>query len=311
MTATSNVIDQEKMAVIIQEVVGENRGGGAYFPSFSGVGRSLNYYPLGDERAEDGVVQVAVGLGKYIVDGGQALRFSPRHPASVLQTSTLDLALRDTQTRLDALELASTTDDMTVDDGYNIVRRRVQDFADTACCATWCRPSTPTTARPRLRAAGPLATCGHIQLHAAPRSVPLAEAADFMLSAGQNEMRRPVEIEFAGNVFPTPGKDGLKGHIYWLQIRPIIDKKDMVDDDIIDVDDSRVILKSATALGHGNIDNVDTIVYVRPETFNSRNNGEVAEEIERINREFIAQGKNYALIGPAAGVRATPRSAYP
>ena len=93
MTATSNVIDQEKMAVIIQEVVGENRGGGAYFPSFSGVGRSLNYYPLGDERAEDGVVQVAVGLGKYIVDGGQALRFSPRHPASVLQTSTLDLSL--------------------------------------------------------------------------------------------------------------------------------------------------------------------------------------------------------------------------
>ena len=128
---------------------------------------------------------------------------------------------------------------------------------------------------------------------------PLAEAADFMLSAGQNEMRRPVEIEFAGNVFPTPGKDGLKGHIYWLQIRPIIDKKDMVDDDIIDVDDSRVILKSATALGHGNIDNVDTIVYVRPETFNSRNNGEVAEEIERINREFIAQGKNYVLMpGP-------------
>ncbi len=312
MTATSNVIDQEKMAVIIQEVVGENRGGGAYFPSFSGVGRSLNYYPLGDERAEDGVVQVAVGLGKYIVDGGQALRFSPRHPASVLQTSTLDLALRDTQTRLDALELASTTDDMTVDDGYNIVRRRVQDFADTGVLRHMVSTFDPNDGvlrdyeqQGRWRR---VVTFNSMLCHGA---FPLAEAADFMLSAGQNEMRRPVEIEFAGNVFPTPGKDGLKGHIYWLQIRPIIDKKDMVDDDIIDVDDSRVILKSATALGHGNIDNVDTIVYVRPETFNSRNNGEVAEEIERINREFIAQGKNYVLIGPGRWGSSDPALGIP
>ncbi|MDE6085861.1 MAG: phosphoenolpyruvate synthase, partial [Muribaculaceae bacterium] len=104
MTATSNVIDQEKMAVIIQEVVGKDYDG-FYFPSFSGVGRSLNYYPLGNEKPEDGVTEIAVGLGKYIVDGGLSLRFSPRHPDKVLQTSTLDLALRDTQTRLYALHM--------------------------------------------------------------------------------------------------------------------------------------------------------------------------------------------------------------
>ena len=92
MTATSNVIDQEKMAVIIQEVVGKDYDG-YYFPSFAGVGRSLNYYPLGDETPEEGVAEVAVGLGKYIVDGGRALRFSPKHPTKVLQTSTLELAL--------------------------------------------------------------------------------------------------------------------------------------------------------------------------------------------------------------------------
>ena len=104
MTATSNIIDQEKMAVILQEVVGKDVDG-YYFPSFSGVGRSLNYYPLRDEKPEDGVAEIAVGLGKYIVDGGVGLRFSPRHPESVLQTSELELALRDTQTRMYALDM--------------------------------------------------------------------------------------------------------------------------------------------------------------------------------------------------------------
>lgn len=104
MTATSNVIDQEKMAIILQEVVGTQYDD-RYYPSFSGVGRSLNYYPINDEKAEDGVVDLAVGLGKYIVDGGRSLRFSPKHPRNVLQTSTLDLALSDTQTRFYALDL--------------------------------------------------------------------------------------------------------------------------------------------------------------------------------------------------------------
>ena len=99
-----------------------------YFPSFSGVGRSLNYYPLGNETAEDGVAEVAVGLGKYIVDGGLSLRFSPRHPANALQTSELSLALRDTQTRMYALDM-SDIESFKVDDGFNIVKKSVQDVA--------------------------------------------------------------------------------------------------------------------------------------------------------------------------------------
>ena len=130
MTATSNVIDQEKMAVIIQEVVGEERGE-YYFPSFSGVGRSLNYYPLGDELPEDGVAEIAVGLGKYIVDGSRALRFSPRHPAHALQTSTLDLALRDTQTHLFAMKKGGDEFSVKVDEGECLMRKSVQDFAGT------------------------------------------------------------------------------------------------------------------------------------------------------------------------------------
>ena len=132
MTATSNVIDQEKMAVIIQEVAGRETAG-YYYPSFSGVGRSLNYYPINDETPEDGVAEVAVGLGKYIVDGGLALRFSPKHPRHVLQTSEIKLALRDTQTQLYAIPVERSgdggSDEFKTDDSFNISKISVQDAA--------------------------------------------------------------------------------------------------------------------------------------------------------------------------------------
>ncbi|MEG1546281.1 MAG: PEP/pyruvate-binding domain-containing protein, partial [Bacteroides sp.] len=118
MQATSNVIDQEKMAVILQEVVG-NQYGERYYPSMSGVARSLNYYPIGDQKAEEGTVNIALGLGKYIVDGGMTLRFSPYHPNHVLQTSEVDMALRETQTQFYALDLKNAGDNFSIDDGFN------------------------------------------------------------------------------------------------------------------------------------------------------------------------------------------------
>ncbi|MDE6611156.1 MAG: phosphoenolpyruvate synthase, partial [Muribaculaceae bacterium] len=182
MTATSNVIDQEKMAVIIQEVVGENHSG-YYFPSFAGVGRSLNYYPLGDEQTDDGVVEMAVGLGKYIVDGGRGLRFSPRHPDHALQTSTLDLALRDTQRRIFTL---STEPQFSVqlDEGANIVKKDVQDFAGTGALRYMVSSYDPFDGmlrdyeHERLRR---VVTFSNILRD---KSLPLAEALDFMLCQG-------------------------------------------------------------------------------------------------------------------------------
>ena len=126
MTATSNVIDQEKMAVILQEVVGKQYDG-RYYPNISGVLRSLNYYPIGDERAEDGIASLALGLGKYIVDGGQTLRVSPYHPHQVLQTSELETALRETQTRFYALDTKHVGSDFKVDDGFNILNLKVKE----------------------------------------------------------------------------------------------------------------------------------------------------------------------------------------
>ena len=322
MTATSNVIDQEKMAVIIQEAVGDFHNG-YYFPSFSGVGRSLNYYPINDEVAEDGVAQVAVGLGKYIVDGGASLRFSPMHPENVLQTSTLDLALRDTQTKLLALEQKETGEKIQVDDGFNIVKKPVQDFANTG--ALKYIASTYDYANDMIidyeAPVGRRVITFNNMLR--DKAFPLAEAIHFMLDMGQKEMMRPVEIEFAGIVADdkkqtyvdyrnteTVAKK-LKGHIYWLQIRPIIDKKDMVDDEILDAADADAILKCNTALGHGNIENVDTIIYVRPENFNSFNNPLVAQEINELNSKYVAEGKNYLLIGPGRWGSSDPSLGVP
>lgn len=295
MTATSNVIDQEKMAVIIQEVVGESVGD-YYFPSFSGVGRSLNYYPINDEIPEDGVVETAVGLGKYIVDGGLSLRFSPKHADKVLQTSTLDLALRDTQTRFYALNMKNDPEaTFKVDDGFNIAKLRIQDVAQSG--ALRYMVSTYDFRDQVIRDCDEgegrrVVTFANILQHDV---FPLAKITDFMLSKGQQEMGRPVEIEFAGilNI-----NDRGKGTIYWLQIRPIVEKKDIVDESILGLPDDKVLLRSNTALGHGNIENVDTVVYVRPENFSSSNNSLIAREIEKINRNFTERNEGYVLIGP-------------
>lgn len=294
MTATSNVIDQEKMAVIIQEVVGSETGG-YYFPSFSGVGRSLNYYPIGREKPEDGVAEIAVGLGKYIVDGGVGLRFSPPHPDCALQTSELELALRDTQTRMYALDMQHLTEDFKVDDSFNIVKKSVQDIAPTG--ALRYMVSTFDFRDNVLRdndfgEGRRVVTFNNILKH---NVFPLAESVDFMLKNGQHYMSRPVEIEFAGLIDVN---GSTKGRVYWLQIRPIVDRKELVDEHLLELPDSQLILRSNTALGHGSIDNVNTIVYVRPDRFSSSNNSLIAREIEKINRNFTAQGINYILIGP-------------
>ena len=298
MNATSNVIDQEKMAVILQEVVGDDHDG-LYYPGFSGVGRSLNYYPLNDEVAEDGVAEVAVGLGKYIVDGGMALRFSPKHPNKVLQTSTLQLALRDTQTQLYALPMdGSGSERFAVDDSFNIRKVNVNDAARTGALRYLVSTFDVNDRMLRDTDAGigrKVVTFANVLNHGV---FPLAGIVDFMLTTGQYEMGRPVEIEFAGNINPDAMRSDRKGKVYWLQIRPIVDKKEMLDDSLLDVPDSDLILRSDTALGHGVMDGVRHIVYVKPSTFDSMRNPDTAREIEEINRRMTEEGKPYILIGP-------------
>lgn len=294
MTATSNVIDQEKMAVIIQEVVGETHNG-MFFPSFSGVGRSINFYPVGREEASDGVAEVAVGLGKYIVDGGVSLRFSPKHPDCALQTSDIKLALRDTQTKLYALDLTST-EDFQVDDGFNILKKSIQDMAPTGALRYML--STYDFRDNLLRdteyADGrKVVTFNNILKHSV---LPLASAVDFMLSKGAQEMSRPVEIEFAGVI--NSDKQPTQCRLFWLQIRPIVDRKEIVDKELLQTSDDKLLLKSTSALGNGLIDNISRVVYVKENSFSFDNNQQIARQLDDLNRKCLDKGINYMLIGP-------------
>ena len=311
MNATSNVIDQEKMAVILQGMAGAEHGG-FYYPSFSGVGRSLNYYPVGDETSEEGVVEVAAGLGSYIVDGGKALRFSPAHPDKVLQTSTLELALRDTQTYLHALPISAAEDfKFTPDDTFNIVKVPVADAFKTGALKYLVSTFDINDRMIRDNEFGPgrkVVTFANVLRHG---SFPLADIAGFMLQTGQYEMGRPVEIEFAGNIFPKPDEEGRKGIIYWLQIRPIVDQKEMLDDSVTEVADEEVILRSDSALGHGVMDGVKYIVYVKPEAFDTLRTRDIAAEVGEVNEQMTSAGAPYILIGPGRWGTSDPSLGIP
>lgn len=297
MNATSNVIDQEKMAVILQEVVGDYHDG-YYYPSFSGVGRSINYYPVGDEQASEGVVEVAAGLGKYIVDGGMALRFSPRHPAKALQTSTVQLALRDTQKQIYALQLSEASDFKT-DDAFNLKKISVAEAFKSGSLKYLVSTFDLNDYMIRDSGFGPgrkLVTFANVLKQ---NVFPLAEASQLMLATGQYEMGRPVEIEFAGIIDPDAAKsESGKGMIYWLQMRPIVDRKEMLDDSVLDVPDERLIVKSDSALGHGLMDNVRTVVYVRSEGFDPAGNVALAQDVDAVNRMMTEQNRPYVLVGP-------------
>ena len=293
MTATSNVIDQEKMAVILQEVVG-NTYGTHYYPNISGVLRSLNYYPIGDEKAEDGIASLALGLGKYIVDGGQTLRVSPYHPHQVLQTSEMETALRETQTRFYALDLANAGEDFKVDDGFNILKLRVREADKDKSLNFLASTYDPydQIIRDGIYEGGRkvITFAGMLQQNV----FPFPEIMQMCMRLGAEAMHRPVEIEFACNVNPNRTID-----FYLLQIRPIVDSKQMLETDLTTIPDERCLLRSHCSLGHGINEDVYDVVYVKTdENFTASSNPEIALEIEQINRRFLDEGKGYVLVGP-------------
>lgn len=294
MTATSNLIDQEKMAVVLQEVVG-SRYGDHFYPTLSGVARSLNFYPIGNEKAEDGIANIALGLGKYIVDGGQTLRFSPRHPHNILQMSTMDLALRETQTRFYALDLKNLAERFSVDDAFNLLKLSVKDADADGALRYIVSTFDPydQIIRDGYYPGGRkiLSFCNILQHDV----FPLASTLDYLLGIGQKEMGRPVEIEFAVNIDQADPK---RATFYLLQIRPIVDNKEVMDEDLSLVRNEDTLLSSTSVLGHGVVGDVYDVVYVKTGSFNSANTQAIAYEIERINRGFTDREEGYVLVGP-------------
>ena len=293
MTATSNVIDQEKMAVILQQVVGKQYDG-RFYPNISGVLRSINYYPIGDEQAEDGIASLALGLGKYIVDGGQTLRVSPYHPNQVLQTSELETALRETQTRFYALDTTHVGNDFQVDDGFNIERVKVKEAVGDGSITYLASTYDPydNVMRDGIYEGGRKVITFSAVLQ--QDVFPLPELLQMSMRYGAESMRRPVEIEFACNL-----NDDRTGEFYLLQIRPIVDSKQMLDEDVAAVPDEACLLRSHNSLGHGINDDVVDVVYVKTDDdFTAMNNPAIADDIERINRTFLDSGRGYVLVGP-------------
>lgn len=293
MQATSNVIDQEKMAVILQEVVG-NQYGDRYYPSISGVARSINYYPLGEEEAEEGTVNLALGLGKYIVDGGQTLRFCPYHPHQVLQTSEMEIALRETQTRFYALDLKNLGHNFSLDDGFNLLKLPVKEAEKDGSLQYIASTYDPydMVIRDGIYPGGrKLITFANILQHDV---FPLARILQLVQKYGQGEMRRPVEIEFAVNFNPMEKN----GTFYLLQIRPMVDVKADLDEDLEKIDENTLLLKSYNSLGHGVMEDIQDIIYVKTDGYSASNNQLIAYDIEKLNRRFLDEGKNYVLVGP-------------
>ena len=291
MQATSNVIDQEKMAVIIQEVVGTQYGD-RFYPSISGVARSLNYYPIGDEKAEEGTVSLALGLGKYIVDGGLTLRVCPYHPCQVLQTSEMEIALRETQTQFYALDLKNHGENFSLDDGFNLLKLHVREAEKDGSLQFIASTYDPydMVIRDGIYPGGrKVITFANVLQHDV---FPIPKIMQMVQEYGQEEMRRPVEIEFAVTLTKQ------KATFYLLQIRPMVDVKADLSEDLNLIPEDKLILKSFNSLGHGIMEDVFDIIYVKTEGYTASNNQLIAYEIEKLNRKFLDEDKHYVLVGP-------------
>ena len=293
MQATSNVIDQEKMAVILQEVVGTQYGD-RFYPSISGVARSLNYYPIGDEKAEEGTVSLALGLGKYIVDGGLTLRVCPYHPTQVLQTSEMEIALRETQTSFYALDLTNKGENFSLDDGFNLLKLPVKEAEKDDALQYIASTYDPydMVIRDGIYPGGrKVITFANILQHDV---FPLSRILQLSQEYGQREMRRPVEIEFA----VTLNQKEKSGTFYLLQVRPMVDVKADLAEDLNLISEDKLLLKSFNSLGHGVMEDIYDLIYVKTDGYNAGNNPTIAYEIEKMNRKLLDEGKHYVLVGP-------------
>lgn len=294
MTSTLNLIDEERMGIVLQEIVGQSHGK-RFYPTISGVGRSVNFYPIPPERSEEGIVNVALGLGKYIVEGGTSLRFSPEYPQKVMQLSTPEMVMRETQKKFYALDMISAKFEPSIDDGINILTLDLRDALKDGSLR-WTGSIFDTESHVihdgTMGEGFPLVTFANILKYDA---FPLAKIMKEILHIGQMEMNQPVEIEFAVDL-QTPSNT--PSIFYLLQIRPIVDSRMSLGPNIDVKDGEDVFLYSESALGNGTINEIQDLVYVKQEGYNPANNSAIAAEIEELNTRLQKANRPYLLMGP-------------
>lgn len=298
LQTTGNLLSEEQMAVVIQSICGTQHGG-YYYPMLSGVARSVNFYPIGGEKPQDGIVNLAFGLGKTVVEGGNTLRFSPKYPRKILQLSDPKLALRDTQKMMYALDLRPGAFKISRNDSINLVHKPVSEMLETF--------TYPETVASTYRISDNRIVPGVTEQGTRIISFdailkygkfPLAQILKDLMEICRNELMSDVEIEFAADIIPD--SNGNECVLKILQVRPISEFTSDSSQDMgtVRAEMTKCIVSSDKALGCGMIEGMKHIVYVPAERFDSAHTRDIARELSEINARMRAAGQNYLLIGP-------------
>jgi hypothetical protein len=294
LKATAHTIEEDKMAVILQELTGKKYDD-IYYPNISGVARSINFYPIGNEKPNEGIANIALGLGEIIVGGGHSLRFSPYHPKKVLQLSSPDSTQRDTQQYFFGLDLDPKSYKVSTSEAINkkkVTMRQAKDHPSLKFVASTYDLQNNIIRPGVLHDGIRVVTFDNVLKY---DTFPLPEILKDLLHIGQREMRNPIEIEFAVNL-DVP--KGLPRIFSFLQIRPIVESVVTNNELPKDFNMDDTIIYSESALGNGTYDHIRDFVYVKPDTFNPANTREIASAVEKINKKFTEQDKQYILVGP-------------
>ena len=309
--ASGNLIGEEKMAIIIQSICG-TRHGDDYYPMLSGVARSSNAYPIGSEKPSDGILNVAFGLGKTVVDGGRTLRVSPKATKKILQLSSPSLAMRDTQTEMYVLDTSPGAFKISKNDGVNLRRIPV-----TEALEKYDRPELVVSTyvaqddrmQPGMGVRGPrvISFDGIFQYD----RFPLATALSDIMDICRNELMSEVEIEFA--LDPVKGTSGREAALELLQVRPVSESTSFQNTSMEEVSKtlSTVLVTSDNALGNGLFQDTDHIVAILPGVFDKLKTRQMADEISAINSRMLKEGKSYFLIGPGRWGSSIPTLGVP
>ena len=291
--AVNYKIEEEKMAVVIQEIIGHDYNG-KYYPCISGVAQSYNYYPISYMKPEEGFSVAAVGLGMYVVGGENAFRFCPNYPQ--INPTSLKDQIRDSQKHFYALDISNNDFDL-ISNGEDaaIKRYRIKDAEQDGTLehsvSTYSIENDDLV--PGIQQKGPrVVDFANILKY---NYLPLAETLQVLLKLFKEAMGSPVEIEYAldlekaENRLPT---------FYLLQIKPLIRIEEKVEIDLKDVEDDKIFMYAEQGMGNGIIEDIRDVVYVDPKKFDKMKTKQMAQEIKKINAGFEAEGKDYILIGP-------------
>ncbi len=294
MTATANQIEDEKMGIVLQEVCGQQYGT-RFYPTLSGVARSINFYPIEPEKPEDGIVSLAFGLGKYVVDGGLSLKFSPKYSRKILQLSDTKMAMNETQHDFFVLDLNPESFQQSTDDTVNLLKLQIEEAEKDGSLGIVASTYDyqDDVLRDGIEDKGKrVITFASILKY---DLFPLADILKTMLEVGQQQMNNPVELEFAVNIDPEKKKPVI---FNFLQIRPIVENNELIKEKLEEIPESNTIVYSRLALGNGTIKGLNDLIYVKTENFDASKNPEIALKLNEINDVFLKEGKNYILIGP-------------